>query len=49
MDWSDRIVVDPKVLVGKPVIRGTRLAVEFLMELLAEGWTLRRSSKTILN
>jgi uncharacterized protein (DUF433 family) len=37
--WQDRIVVDPKVLVGKPVIKGTRLAVEFLMELLAEGWT----------
>jgi uncharacterized protein (DUF433 family) len=39
MDWQDRITVDPKVLVGKPVIRGTRLAVAFLMELLAEGWT----------
>jgi uncharacterized protein (DUF433 family) len=37
--WQDRIVVDPKVLVGKPVIKGTRIAVEFLMELLAEGWT----------
>ena len=39
MDWKDRIVVDPHVLVGKPVIKGTRIAVEFLMELLAEGWT----------
>ena len=39
MDWKDRIVVDPRVLVGKPVIKGTRIAVEFLMELLAEGWT----------
>ena len=38
MDWHDRIAVDPKVLVGKPVIKGTRLAVEFLMELMAEGW-----------
>jgi uncharacterized protein (DUF433 family) len=37
--WQDRITVDPKVLVGKPVIKGTRIAVEFLMELLAEGWT----------
>jgi uncharacterized protein (DUF433 family) len=27
------------VLVGKPVIRGTRIAVEFLIELLGEGWT----------
>ncbi len=39
MDWKERIVVDPKILVGKPVIRGTRIAVEFLIELLAEGWT----------
>jgi uncharacterized protein (DUF433 family) len=39
MNWQDRIVVDPAVLVGKPVIRGTRLAVEFLLDLLAEGWT----------
>ncbi len=39
MAWHDRITVDPKVLVGKPVIRGTRLAVEFLVELLAEGWS----------
>lgn len=34
-----RITVDPKVLVGKPVIRGTRLSVEFIIGLLAEGWT----------
>jgi uncharacterized protein (DUF433 family) len=39
MPWQDRISIDPKVLVGKPVIRGTRIAVEFLLELLAEGWT----------
>lgn len=39
MHWQDRISVDPKVLVGKPVIKGTRIAVEFLMDLLAEGWT----------
>ena len=34
---SERIVVDPGVLAGKPVIRGTRLAVEFILELLAAG------------
>lgn len=39
MDWQDRITVDPKVLVGKPVIKGTRIAVEFVVDLLAEGWT----------
>lgn len=39
MDWQSRISVDPKVLVGKPVIKGTRIAVEFVVELLANGWT----------
>ena len=39
MDWQDRITVDPKVLVGKPVIKGTRISVEFLMGLLTNGWT----------
>jgi uncharacterized protein (DUF433 family) len=33
-----RISIDPKVLVGKPVIRGTRLSVEFIIGLLADGW-----------
>lgn len=37
MPLSERIVVDPEILVGKPVIRGTRLAVEFILELLAAG------------
>ena len=39
MDWEDRITTDPKVLVGKPVIKGTRLAVEFIIDLLANGWS----------
>lgn len=41
MAWSERITVDPDVLVGKPVVRGTRLAVEFILELLAAGRTER--------
>ena len=39
MGWQERIVVDPRVLVGKPVIQGTRIAVEFVVGLLANGWT----------
>jgi uncharacterized protein (DUF433 family) len=39
MDLKDRITVDPKVLVGKPVVRGTRLAVKFVVGLLTQGWT----------
>jgi len=37
MPLSERILVDPEILAGKPVIRGTRLAVEFILELLAAG------------
>lgn len=37
-NWQGRIIIDPEVLVGKPVIKGTRLAVEFIVGLLAEGW-----------
>lgn len=37
-DETGRIVLDPKVLAGKPVIRSTRLAVEFVLGLLADGW-----------
>ncbi len=35
----DRIVVDPKIMVGKPVIQGTRLTVDFILNLLAHGTT----------
>jgi uncharacterized protein (DUF433 family) len=34
-----RIALDPDILIGKPVIRGTRLAVEFVVGLMADGWT----------
>ena len=39
MEWRDRITLAPDVLVGKPVIKGTRLAIEFVVDLLAQGWT----------
>lgn len=39
MEWQSRIIIDSNILVGKPIIKGTRLAVEFLIELLAQGWT----------
>ena len=39
MDWRTRIVSDKEVLLGKPVIKGTRISVELILELLAEGWT----------
>jgi len=39
VDWKERIIVDPNILVGKPVVKGTRLAVEFIVDLLAQGWS----------
>ncbi len=39
MSWEERIIVDPNILVGKPVVKGTRLAVEFIIDLLAQGWS----------
>jgi uncharacterized protein (DUF433 family) len=36
---NDRIVADPAILVGKPVVKGTRLSVEFLLGLMADGWS----------
>ncbi len=44
MNWQDRIVSDKKILLGKPVIKGTRISVEFILDRLANGW----SEKTIL-
>jgi len=37
--WADHVTSDQQVLAGKPVVRGTRLAVEFILGLFAEGWT----------
>ncbi len=37
--WKNYIITDPKVLVGKPVIKGTRISVEYLLGLFSQGWT----------
>jgi uncharacterized protein (DUF433 family) len=42
MEWKERIIADPKVLVGKPVVRGTRLSVDFLLDLMAQVGLSRR-------
>jgi len=39
MSWREYIAVEPDVLAGKPVVRGTRIGVEFLLNLFATGWT----------
>ncbi len=40
--WQENITVDPGVLAGKPIIKGTRMAVEFVVGLLADGWTVEQ-------
>jgi uncharacterized protein (DUF433 family) len=41
-NWRERITVAPKVLVRKPIIKVTRLAVEFNLDLLAAGWAQKQ-------
>ncbi|HEX9906191.1 MAG TPA: DUF433 domain-containing protein [Propylenella sp.] len=36
---EERIVLDPAILAGKPIVRGTRLSVEFIIGLMADGWS----------
>ena len=39
MNWRERVIIDPSILMGKPVIRGTRISVELVIDLLARGYT----------
>ncbi|MDP6454243.1 MAG: DUF433 domain-containing protein [SAR202 cluster bacterium] len=39
MEWQDHIVANPAVMVGKPVIKGTRITVEFIIDLLSGDWS----------
>ena len=45
MNWHDRIAIDPNVLVGKPVVKGTRIAVELVIDLLGRGYTTEQVLK----
>lgn len=42
MSWQERIEIDPGRLAGKPVVRGSRIPVEFVVEMVADGWDERR-------
>jgi len=39
MKWENYIVADNRILLGKPVVKGTRISVDHLVNLLAQGWT----------
>jgi len=40
MDWKNHIDTNPNVLLGKPVIKDTRISVELLLDVLAQGWSM---------
>ncbi len=39
MEWKQYIISDKKILLGKPTIKGTRISIEFIVNLLANGWS----------
>ena len=39
MDWRNYIHSDPEILMGKPVVKGTRLSIDFILRLFAKGWS----------
>lgn len=42
MEWWQYIHADPQILNGKPVLKRTRLSVEFIIGLLANGWSQKQ-------
>lgn len=41
-EWRDRVTADPAILVGKPIVKGTRISVELLLGCLANDWTFEQ-------
>jgi uncharacterized protein (DUF433 family) len=39
VDWKKHIHSNPDVLLGKPIVKGTRISVELILELYSNGWT----------
>jgi uncharacterized protein (DUF433 family) len=41
-NWRERITADPEILVGKPIVKGTRISVELILGWLASGWSFEQ-------
>jgi len=39
INWKEHIISDKNILLGKPTIKGTRLSIEHLVNLFAQGWS----------
>ena len=39
MNWRDHIISNPEIVAGRPVVKGTRLSVDLILDRLADGWT----------
>lgn len=48
MNWQAHITADAGILVGKPIIRGTRLSVEFILGLIGQGWPEEKITQNYL-
>jgi hypothetical protein len=46
MNWQEYISLNPQVMTGKPVIKGTRITVELILERLGTGWTTEQLLKS---
>lgn len=42
MDWRERIICNPKILMGKPSVKGTRISVELILGWLSAGWSMEQ-------
>ena len=40
MEYTERIVSDPDIMLGKPIIKGTRITVELILRKISEGMTI---------
>ena len=48
-DWQQRIICVPKILAGKPTVKGTRISVELILGWVSSGWTTEQVPESYPN